>query len=57
MLNRCPDFPRCRFCPYLAWSKEYQDFVCIHPYFAEFDREIKKGGSSNEEKRNGADHI
>ena len=53
---RCPNFPRCRFCPYLAWSSEDSDFVCINPNFAEFDQKIKKGGSSNEEDRNGSDH-
>ena len=47
-MSMCPDFPRCRFCHFLAWSAEDQDFVCINPDYAEWDR-LKKGGSSNEE--------
>ena len=35
----CPYFPRCRFCPYLAWSAEEQDFVCINPDYLKEDSE------------------
>ena len=55
-MSHCPNFPRCRFCHFLAWSAEDQDFVCINPDYAEWDRQ-KKGGSSNgSEGRFRADH-
>lgn len=46
-MSRCPNFPRCRFCPYLAWSEEESDFICINPEYFE------EGGSSNEEVGDG----
>lgn len=42
---KCPDFPWCRFCPYLAWSAEEQDFICINPDYQE-------GDSQDEEQNN-----
>ena len=51
-MSMCPDFPRCRFCHFLAWSSEDQDFVCINPDY------FKEGGSSNgSEGRPSADNI
>lgn len=36
-MNKCPNFPWCRFCHYLAWSDTESDFVCINPDYQKED--------------------
>lgn len=54
-MSHCPNFPRCRFCPYLTWSAEESDFICINPDYTDWVEAIKRR-NSDEEDGAGADH-
>ena len=54
-MKKCPNFPMCRFCHDLAWSKEDSDFVCTNLEFSDWVEALKRR-NSDEEVGAGTDH-